>query len=583
MLATQLFTRKLRHHNVGACSIWGLPMTNFADASNYPYRPGSLFLGLDDDGFEVGVETERHAITIAGAGSGKGACLLIPNARRWPHNLLVVDPKGENAAASWEAREALGQKVCILDPFKVAEVPERLRATVNLLADLDPNGWTVAEDIKAIADGLVKRSDPKHEEWDKGAVSLLAGLMAYVVAEAPAEKKTLLMVREMLTQPNAALYEDAQRMIACAASGGLAKAGGVGIMTAIESEKGMEKDFLAAARRHTEWMDSVPMQTILGTSSFSLSELKTGDVSVFLVLPPQYLDTHATFLRVFVRTAINAMAAGGSGKGKRCLFLLDEFFTLGRMDEIAKAAGLMRSYGVHLWPFLQDIGQLRTLYGPELSETFFGNSDAHIFFGNTDSGTLSYVSTQLGDVGTAELSAPPEKQAFQPKFWSETDWGELNAVGKQKKEEWDTKEENKHRQYQHEMSKVGKNRYPPDKVRSMVAKTGNSPVAKNMIVFAKGGDVLLLKLAPYFYTIPKSISPAYITKAETIPSLSKVQKPFYKVRQFLLLGLGIIFLLATIIGIANPNPSTGEPPQPFLSFVVSAGAFWLYSRERKKK
>jgi len=139
--------------------------------ASYAYRSGALFLGLDDEGHEIGVQTERHAITIAGSRSGKGAALIVPNLLRWPHNVLCIDPAGENVAATWQAREAMGQKVHVLDPFHAANVPDRLRASCNLLASIKRDSLTAREDIHAIADGLIMRYDPKAGMWDAGASS----------------------------------------------------------------------------------------------------------------------------------------------------------------------------------------------------------------------------------------------------------------------------------------------------------------------------------------------------------------------------------------------------------------------------
>ena len=46
------------------------------------------------------------------------------------------------------------------------------------------------------------------------------------------------------------------------------------------------------------------------------------------------------------------------------LFLLDEFAALGRLEAVERAMGLMAGYGLQLWPILQDMSQLRALYGP---------------------------------------------------------------------------------------------------------------------------------------------------------------------------------------------------------------------------
>lgn len=164
--------------------------------------------------------------------------------------------------------------------------------------------------------------------------------------------------------------------------GGLIRSAGVTLITAMESEKGMEKDFLGGARRATEWLDDDAIADCLADSTFQMSDLKTGNASLYLVLPSDgtFLKTYGAFLRLFVKTALNAM--GKHQKGKRCLFILDEFYSLKKLDELIESVGFLPSYGVHLWPFMQNLTQLYELYGKDGAETFFGNADAHIFFGN---------------------------------------------------------------------------------------------------------------------------------------------------------------------------------------------------------
>ena len=488
-------------------------MSLFTDSKKYPYRAGALFLGVDAKGREVGISTERHAITVAGSRSGKGAALLIPNARRWPHNLLVVDPKGENASASWEAREALGQSVHVLDPFKAADVPERLRASFNPLGAISINDPTGREDIEVIADGLVKRSDPKDEEWYSGAVSILAGIMAFVVESAPPEHRTFAAVRSILLQTDDALKDDAERMLASVAFGGLARATGIAILTAISTDKSMERAFLGGARRASAWMDSPPVAAALASSSFTLSSLKTGNASVFLVLPPKYLETHAAFLRLFVRSAIDAMMQDGA-KGRPCLFLLDEFFALGRLDIVAKSAGLMGGYGLHLWPFLQDLGQLKTLYGENLSDTFFGNADAQIFFGNSDVPTLDYVSRRLGVVDVKEIGKAPSMPVNTPsmghaittlsgnnkhaKSTGSLLGGFVSVLEQSAASLGQQAAQSEMNTYQQKAMTVGRPRLSHEEIQSLTGKGDGDTVARSLIAFAKAGDALNVQLAPYF-------------------------------------------------------------------------------------
>jgi Type IV secretory system Conjugative DNA transfer len=486
----------------------------FSTPKMKPFESGDIFLGLDEYNNEIGVRTDRHALTVAGARSGKGACAIIPNLLRWPHNVLVIDPKGENAIATWEARQAMGSNVYILDPFETKGVPEHLRASFNPLDGLDPDSLTGSADLEVIADGLVKRSDPKHAQWDDGAVTLLAGIMAYVLTVGEEDAKTLKSVRDILLLDREEIYAEAQEMKQCEAFDGIAQDAGSIIMGAFDNEKGMESDFLSAAKRHIKWINIKAMRNVLEDSSFSLSELKEGKASIYVVLPPEYLKSHSAFMRLFTLMAINAMAKGGSGRGEKCLFILDEFFSLGKLDVSAKA-GLMPSYGVHLWPILQDLGQLLSLYGADESQTFFGNSDLHQFFGNTDQPTLEYMSKMTGVIGIDEIGVAPNapttmggapsiigaasahsKSGFV-RGGGATIGAITGGIGQAVNASSQADYQDEMAQFQQRMATVNRPRATPDEMAKLV-QCKDDVVANKMFCITHGADRLWLKPAPYF-------------------------------------------------------------------------------------
>jgi type IV secretion system protein VirD4 len=515
----------------------------FTNENARSYRTGDLFLGRDELNIEVGISTDRHAITIAGSRSGKGAGLIIPNLKRWPDNVLCIDPKGENAELTYQDREAMGQAVHVLDPFGSADVPDRIRAKFNPLASIDLTSNRARQDILDIANGLVISHDPKHMEWVEGARSLLAGIIAYVIADAPPEHRNFASVRNILMLPKETasgamgLWDHAQAMTGDDRIGGLIRNAGVTLITGMESEKGMEKDFLGGARRATEWLDDEAIAECLSDSTFQFSDLKTGNASVFLVLPSDgtFLKTYGAFLRLFVKTALNAM--GKHQKGKRCLFILDEFASLQKLDELVDAAGRLPSYGVHLWPFMQNLTQLYDLYGKEGAETFFGNSDAHIFFGNTDGTTLDYVSRRIGNFTSSDLAtAPPIELPYIP-FW------------KSKREAPRNKHlaemENNRRVYDHHMKQVGTPRVPSDQVGDLVAKYDDNDVARGMIVFAKGSHRFYLQLAPYFAPIP---SQTKATKFQPLNSYKIMMHGYTKAGAIFGLGMAVPFMVGVLSG-----------------------------------
>ena len=77
------------------------------------------------------------------------------------------------------------------------------------------------------------------------------------------------------------------------------------------------------------------------------------------------------------------------------LFLLDEFAALGRLEAVERAMGLMAGYGLQLWPILQDMSQLRALYGPK-ANTFVANAGVLQTFGVNDLETAEWLSRLLG-------------------------------------------------------------------------------------------------------------------------------------------------------------------------------------------
>jgi type IV secretion system protein VirD4 len=88
---------------------------------------------------------------------------------------------------------------------------------------------------------------------------------------------------------------------------------------------------------------------------------------VFLVLPPERLETYSRWLRLMVAQAIHDLARSPARPAAPVLFLLDEFAALGRLEPIERA------FDLHLWPILQDMHQLWGAYGKSAG-TFVSNA-----------------------------------------------------------------------------------------------------------------------------------------------------------------------------------------------------------------
>jgi type IV secretion system protein VirD4 len=354
--------------------------------------PDGLIIGRAAGGWLMRYDGPGHLLTFAPTRSGKGVGVVLPNLLLTETAILCVDPKGENARIAARARGRFGP-VHVLDPFGVSGQPP---AAYNPLAALDPLGLDLAEDAALIAEALVYDTPEQVSEahWNEEAKALIAGVIMHVVTHPPPEGPTLAAVRDLLTTAPARFAATLKVMQASPAADGLvARAANRHLGKADREATGV----LSAAQRHTHFLDSRRITDSLSRADFAFEDLRDVRATIFLVLPPERLGTHARWLRLLVAQALHDLARNGSDRntGRPILFLLDEFATLGRLEPLAQAYGLMAGYGVQLWAILQDLHQLKAMYG-ERHGTFLANAAVTQVFNVADFDTAQWVSRTLG-------------------------------------------------------------------------------------------------------------------------------------------------------------------------------------------
>jgi type IV secretion system protein VirD4 len=138
------------------------------------------------------------------------------------------------------------------------------------------------------------------------------------------------------------------------------------------------------------------MTRMLHTSTVDLSAITRQPMSCFFVVPPDRLDTYHRWVRLMLATQLLAIVRTPHHTEWPIVFLLDEFAHLGRLQPIARDIALLGGYGVTFWLFLQNLSQLRTVYGDQWT-TFLANADILQAFGTNDWETAEYLSKMTGD------------------------------------------------------------------------------------------------------------------------------------------------------------------------------------------
>ena len=359
--------------------------------------------GLDPDapGAPITSQPESHSIIFGQTGSGKGTRVIIPTLLRYSSSMMIVDCKGENAAVTARARrDHLKQEVQIINPWGVLKDHYSAlgfqTATFNpldLLTKDDPNAVSIAH---TLASTICPITDPKQAFWQGSAANILAGVMLWLT-DHPLEENTLARIREIVTLPPKEFRKIIAQMLACDAFGGAVKeaVGQASDPSAADTYGGIMYNL----QQTTAFISDTQIKTSTSASSFSMQKLSTGRLTLYLVIPFKLIKTHSTWFRLVIASGMQAMIASReSPTGKtlhRCMFMIDEFGSIGQMPDVASQLAQMRSYGMDFTLILQGLNQLKEHYG-DARDSILGHCKYKYFCSVNDLESAKYLSETLG-------------------------------------------------------------------------------------------------------------------------------------------------------------------------------------------
>jgi len=333
-----------------------------------------------------------HLLTVAPAGAGKSVSVLVPNLLSYQGSCVVTDPKGELWSLTAAHRHGkLGQRVFLLDPFGVCRSTS---AAFNPLDAIDANQPEFLDQCKDLANMLVVRTgEEKDPHWNDMAEIVLTAFIAYVCACEPNKsKRTLETVRKLVSSP-VAFTRSISTMKQTEGFHDVISRHGKLLQWMVDRELG---SVMTTVQRHTAWMDSPQVAACLSHTTFDPRLLRTGRVTVYFVLPHDKLVTLSALMRTWIGTTLRLSTRGGANERNPVLFLLDEAGHLGHMQALQDAVTLLRGYGIRLWFFFQDLGQLQACYGKHAS-IMLGNMQTQQYFAINNDDTAEAVSKRIGD------------------------------------------------------------------------------------------------------------------------------------------------------------------------------------------
>jgi len=346
---------------------------------------------------------DASLLSLGPSRSGKGAAAIIPNLLMYSGSVICIDPKGENASITARyRRDAMRQKVVVLDPWKITgnQVAPRCRGGFNPLAGMAQASDEEKIDLaEIVTDAIVIRSS-HDSHWDEEAYSLIRGLILHCLTSEPASRQNLVTVRRYMTEPEDRSGETIDF------DGFLAKVMGLnpacdGMVATAATEVRMKPDnergsVLSNAFKHMRFLDNPRIREVCGENAhtFTMAELKQTPTTVYVCLPNNQIDPMSRWFRLITNVAVGRIMEPNLGPVP-VLLIADEFAALGFMKSMRRAVAEAAGYGLRLWPFVQDLNQLKDLYGDNW-QTFVANSGLVQVIGVNDHWTAQQISDRMG-------------------------------------------------------------------------------------------------------------------------------------------------------------------------------------------
>jgi type IV secretion system protein VirD4 len=338
----------------------------------------------------IRVRRFNHLLTVAPAGKGKSVSVLVPNLLSYTGSVVICDPKSELWHLTSSARERLGQRVFLLDPGGLCRAASD---GFNPLDFIDPSSPDFFDRCRDLANMLVIRTGEEREPyWNDASEIILTAFIAFTCTEPNKHLRNLTTVLKLLS--SRAKYLSAIKvMMQTEGYGGLIQRLGQMLTWFVDRELG---SVMTTTQRHIAWIHSPAVAACLSSTSFDPRLLRTGRVSVYLVLAHDKMTVWQGLMRTWLGSIMRITTRGVPSERNPVLFLIDEAGNIGNMRALQDGITLMRGMGIRIWLFFQNLGQLYECYGKH-APIILGNLEIQQYFGLNDYDTAELVSKRIGE------------------------------------------------------------------------------------------------------------------------------------------------------------------------------------------
>jgi type IV secretion system protein VirD4 len=360
-----------------------------------------MLLGIDSGGYFV-ADGFQHALLFAPTGSGKGVGFVIPNLLFWHDSVVVHDIKLENhmLTSGWRAKQ--GQQVFVWEPSN----PDGVTHCYNPIDWVSTKPGQMVDDVQKISSLIM----PKQEFWENEARSLFLGVMLYLLSDTSKAKSFGQAVRELRSDD--VVYNFA---VALDTLGGVMHPVGYMNLAAFLQKADQERSGVVSTLNSGLELWANPLiDSATASSDFNVLEFKKKKTTVYVGLTPDNIARLQKLMQVFYQQSTEFLSRKMPNLKEEpygVMFLLDEFPTLGKMEQFKSGIAYFRGYRVRLFLIIQDTQQLKGTYEEAGMNSFLSNSTFRITFAANNYETANLISQLCGNK-TVEQTSRSKPQFF---------------------------------------------------------------------------------------------------------------------------------------------------------------------------
>jgi type IV secretion system protein VirD4 len=323
-----------------------------------------LEIGLDPEtGRSVRIQVEGNLLTIAPPRTGKTQGFIIPNLvfsepNAWTGPAVVIDPKGDAYRAVRRHREQQGRTVRCIDPLNFVGGRDRW----NPLSRVVPTDILY---LQSMAFALLPPIAP--DSGNTGYFQSRANdvLVAAILATIRNGRPDPIGAATLLMKP----VDFLEALEGCTDQVSMAA------REILNMDSRSRDGIISTAQLATQWLRDERMQAIVQDHTFELSDLASGKVDLFIVIPaePGRKEMLAPYIRWLLADLFESVRQ--NRPAERIMAFIDEANVLGRFDAILNGAGELPGYGISLWTFWQSRHQMIQTYSASGAEIFIGTAE----------------------------------------------------------------------------------------------------------------------------------------------------------------------------------------------------------------